>query len=1077
MSKGEEEKEKKKKATAKKRKLKGAAPADEEEVTISESGAPFVQTIKCTLKKILSDVEEIRGPVLEWINRAVDDCTLAFIIGSRLALTHMTKVCSEYIATGKLPPALNSSFFGSCLLLSREKAGVLQRDIVDTYEKEFKQYLSEKAPFHSDESAILGSMSVEMATTANTFLMMNFQKLHKTWCLRTTNELLPLPKKENKKGTKKDETEEEDVEAVVPKTLKDARSKIFLFLQNCTYKGKTPNYAKLTEQLGPFCTDAIIRGLENAIELFMRYIPRPDTMLPITKPKLQKIKEMEVTTEVAQWAAATALELIPFRSFAGQKETLFRVNTRKAVVKFLNGRVTQRTTLNDLVATLRRECNGIFARKLQKNEGRRSAIYTEELESLIVAKMGEKPPSEPQVELQSSWYLLWLWYLLKDTERHNAEHPDDKKRLWTLLPVSGWDRRYIQISSTALFMYLFFHSDIEDENAFCCEWMDGTDWPERISAARKAYAGKGCLQSREIARAEFSKDISGHWDLCFNIPKRSDLVEFANTIYTDGIGASVQYHNYGTVPYRRSDALKAERVLRGEQYKQAHTDDDSDDEGQRLIGVDDNSEDEEARDDDDLLDEFEREDAAVEVRGEATTDGNNSTAQTLPKETKKLSPKERLAKFRKEAAEKKEREFMAKIGALPPGTRILAIDCGKRDVFVLVEYIVGVTPLETKKRIIRSFSGKKWLAESGATKLQRRRSVWTSLDNEQFPGYAKWFKEMPTLKTASLEGIQAHLKHLQLRIKELMIVNGRKRIREERFRNYCKQQSAMAKMVKELITNRLSTENKFTRTTRRNYRRNLLKQSILNGKPYVFPDVPPKPKLVIVMGDARFGCTGPVERLRTELIRLANRRNDVVFYNMNEYNTSQMPSCCAMKPENDQKEQADIKVVPKLRPKQKNLVLPEHQLLAKKINQKERRTAKRVEKDDKKRAEGRRVVYWRKIYAVRQCKLCQTLWNRDVNAAVNMLRIVLHQHSHGGERHHHYRPRVAPGTIVVYRGGEDDDPPDDGSGDRGAKRRRVIRLPGLVLEVENSVEISSQVARTDGTVENGAHAGGQWSVS
>ena len=59
----------------------------------------------------------------------------------------------------------------------------------------------------------------------------------------------------------------------------------------------------------------------------------------------------------------------------------------------------------------------------------------------------------------------------------------------------------------------------------------------------------------------------------------------------------------------------------------------------------------------------------------------------------------------------------------------------------------------------------------------------------------------------------------------------------------------------------------------------------------------------------------------------------------------------------------------------------------------------------------------RSLYAVKRCKVCRTIWNRDVNAARNIGLVFWWLRSHGGSR--------PPGFRRITRR-------DGGSGDSGA---------------------------------------------
>ena len=66
----------------------------------------------------------------------------------------------------------------------------------------------------------------------------------------------------------------------------------------------------------------------------------------------------------------------------------------------------------------------------------------------------------------------------------------------------------------------------------------------------------------------------------------------------------------------------------------------------------------------------------------------------------------------------------------------------------------------------------------------------------------------------------------------------------------------------------------------------------------------------------------------------------------------------------------------------------------------------------------------RSKYALRRCPACSRVWNRDSNAAVNMLHILLHQHGRGTKArpsHLARPPRQGPPALQPPAGEDDEE--------------------------------------------------------
>jgi hypothetical protein len=158
------------------------------------------------------------------------------------------------------------------------------------------------------------------------------------------------------------------------------------------------------------------------------------------------------------------------------------------------------------------------------------------------------------------------------------------------------------------------------------------------------------------------------------------------------------------------------------------------------------------------------------------------------------------------------------------------------------------------------------------------------------------------------------------------------------------------------------------RKVRQQKRRNYIKrQSALADitNRIVADEEAPNKKVVIVFGAAQFQCVGPVSKLRKSLKQ--HEKVDTVVH-FDEFRTSMLASCCAHK------------------------ICAEHEA-APTLKELEMKGVRGVEKQ--KDGSEKSV---NELYSVRICQNCRTIWNRDVNAAINMLELFRYGQSHGGAR-------------------------------------------------------------------------------
>jgi hypothetical protein len=266
--------------------------------------------------------------------------------------------------------------------------------------------------------------------------------------------------------------------------------------------------------------------------------------------------------------------------------------------------------------------------------------------------------------------------------------------------------------------------------------------------------------------------------------------------------------------------------------------------------------------------------------------------------------------------------------------RLIGIDPGKKAMFTSAEALAAQNNLKTRYET-KTCSGAQWLNDSGANRAQKNRKKWTADVERSVPGYAAWLSSMPSTKVVSSADVLAHVQHL------------------------CR-----ANMYQALM--RANGARKVRQQKRRNY---IKRQSALAKiTKRIVNDVAEKKsskQVVVVFGAAQFQCTGPVSKLRKSLKR--HEKVDRVIH-FDEFRTSMLASCCAHK------------------------ICVEHEAVPT-LKELEMKGVRGVEKQ--KDGSEKSV---NELYSVRICQNCRTIWNRDVNAAINMLELFRYGQSHGGAR-------------------------------------------------------------------------------
>lgn len=129
-----------------------------------------------------------------------------------------------------------------------------------------------------------------------------------------------------------------------------------------------------------------------------------------------------------------------------------------------------------------------------------------------------------------------------------------------------------------------------------------------------------------------------------------------------------------------------------------------------------------------------------------------------------------------------------------------------------------------------------------------------------------------------------------------------------------------------------------------------------------------KKKLIVAFGDASFKTSGPTRKMKQEL----RRTKGVTVVDMDEFHTSLITTCCAFCSEE----------------------------------------AKAIEREGpvgEKRDEDGNILR-KRLYSVTFCNGCSRIWNRDVNAAINMLRVFKYAQANGGARHPFFSRSVSTST-------------------------------------------------------------------
>jgi hypothetical protein len=128
-------------------------------------------------------------------------------------------------------------------------------------------------------------------------------------------------------------------------------------------------------------------------------------------------------------------------------------------------------------------------------------------------------------------YMPWMYQLLKHRIEHNASHPDQRQqwRLFTLMPVRGYDRCYVSISTTDLTTFAFHHRHLLPGVSDHLGPSD--DGPSNEIGEVRKYVQEHTVD--KLWRHMFRID-----DLESKKPKEQRTRAFAYSIRTDGISVS-----------------------------------------------------------------------------------------------------------------------------------------------------------------------------------------------------------------------------------------------------------------------------------------------------------------------------------------------------------------------------------------------------------------------------------------------------------------------------------------------------------------------------------------------------------
>lgn len=532
-------------------------------------------------------------------------------------------------------------------------------------------------------------------------------------------------------------------------------------------------------------------------------------------------------------------------------------------------------------------------------------------------------------------YMPWFYYLLQTREAHNRvcetaagkKAKMDQVAVFTLLPIAQFKAVHVFIDSEGILAYL---------------------WRYRYKECF-AFLGWGESINQKQARTDFKAREEEIWRELFMFPERDGLT-FMRSISTDGVAASILYHKAMSpntlLTYREYHKQQKKRKWEEKQNerKVARLGDERETdmavstgrlpEGAILIGVDPGKHEmfttAQIREDEIREGEWKYESRQYSGRRWMQECGGN-----LASHNRELWALEQSAKQRPEeadfndidfdewdsesASDDSEEDGLEEVGIVEEGENSDGegeVDEGGNDSGIGgqeegsdsdEEEICGEEGDESEED-----------TSEGESEEQEEDGVEQVIETKQ--DYHKWKTAMPTLCTTSLKDWTKSMRHLKKRFPELLDEICARKVRQQKFANYRKNQRALKQATDELCGG---------------------------------PENPERP-LVVVFGDAKFQSTGPVQRIREKL----HLRRDVTLIDFDEFRTSRLPSCCSQLEE--VLEQCET--------------IGDLEMLIPKGN------------------DGK------DIYSVRLCPFCHKAWNRDVNAAINILERCEYSLDNGGER-------------------------------------------------------------------------------
>lgn len=606
------------------------------------------------------------------------------------------------------------------------------------------------------------------------------------------------------------------------------------------------------------------------------------------------------------WCKGLANAVVPDVQGMPEQQAKERRALRYQIINFVFGQTAiadpkKPSTLEAQIDILKTKCATVWGETLEATVRHEIEVFYEDVSKdarpITYHKLLHKD--------KSHWYIKRLHRMLRDIEAHNKECETDKSKkmikTFSLLPIRGFDRCYINFSSDGLHRYIHANQDNVDV---------------------KEALGEGVVW-RDVVKAKplFNERENEFWRYFFNIGTLlhenkvpTPKVTFYRSISTDGVGASVfcikkgvqaskqvdDENNHSPIQLEEGEETQRIRVPRGIDESTVVS---ASDPGKRAVHT-----------------------TVQRVEGEAKEQVQSYSGKRWLHECGANDANRKRALWTKRQ-EAKYPGFQKWLTNDMPSCKVATVEAmrkhnqhlGQEARFAQLMEMNGVRKvrqLKFRNHTKRQRALAEMCLEFFGGESNRQHQIRTKTRPPR-PGKLRRLREWQERQRAFIESREAVPMQVDDDGEEVRVLGGcliRMKLLQEDTpvqRPPQKEPVPDARPITAQIKNQhasLPQEMAVEVSEETQELVAMLEDAWQQKRRIDFTK-----KRVVVFGNARFGCTGPVQTFQKRLKEYPN----VEFVSMNEYYTSQLPSCCAFNELYDAIPHNDLLVYPPKQTKSK----------------------------------------------------------------------------------------------------------------------------------------------------------------